>query len=106
MTGKGNPNSLKRRALRTFAVQGALNPPAWAALVHMFPVRSSYTYLLRLHRFGLLNRERDSKGLLLYTISERGRERLTWLSNPKPAAATPALSERRLPHGASVPNAV
>ena len=76
-------NALKRRALEIFANYGNLNPPAWAVLAKMFPIRSSYTYLLRLHRFGLLNRERDHRGLLIYAISPRGRERLAWLSGPQ-----------------------
>jgi len=75
-------NSLKRRALGIFARYGSLNPPAWASLADFSPVRGAYTYLLRLHRFGLLNRERDAQGLLIYTISQRGRERLNWLSIP------------------------
>ena len=77
-----NYNSLKRRSLEIFVLYGRLNPPAWALLANMTPVRSSYSYLLRLHRFGLLNRERDSEGLLIYTMSERGRERLNWLQIP------------------------
>jgi len=76
------PNSLKRRALEILLSYGPLNPPAWALLANMRPVRSSYSYLLRLHRFGLLIRERDSKGLLIYKISERGRQRLNWLQIP------------------------
>ena len=75
-------NSLKRRALEIFERYGRLNPPAWAVLANMQPTRSSYSYLLRLHRFGLLNRERDTRGFLIYTISERGRERLNWLQIP------------------------
>jgi hypothetical protein len=53
-------NSLKKRTLEIFFVYGSLNPPAWAKLTNFFPVRAAYTYLLRLHRFGLLNRTRDS----------------------------------------------
>src|SRR5258708_1090071 len=85
-------NSLKRRALEIFVLYGRLNPPAWAVLANMRPIRSSYSYLLRLHRFGLLNRERDSKGFLIYTISARGRERLNWLlslQHPQPSQITP-----------------
>jgi hypothetical protein len=81
-------NSLKRRALEIFQLYGPLKPPAWAVLAGMRPIRSSYSYLLRLHRFGLLNRERDSRGFLIYAISERGLERLCWLcslENPNPS---------------------
>jgi hypothetical protein len=85
-------NSLKKRALGIFKVYGPLNPPAWAVLAGMQPIRSSYSYLLRLHRFGLLNRERHPRGFLIYTISERGLERLRWLSsleNPNPSQISP-----------------
>lgn len=75
-------NFLKKRALKLFEVYGPLNPPAWAALAKFFPARASYTYLLRLHRFGLLNRNRNHSGLLVYSLSDRGRERLEWLSIP------------------------
>jgi hypothetical protein len=76
------PNTLKIRALEIFETYGSLNPPTWAALAEFFPIRAAYTYLLRLHRFGLLNRTRDQSGLLLYTLSDRGRERLRWLTIP------------------------
>jgi hypothetical protein len=79
-------NSLKRRALDVFVLYGKLNPAAWALVARMRPARAAYTYLLRLHRYGLLNRARDPKGHLIYSISERGRERLQWLQsqqNPK-----------------------
>jgi hypothetical protein len=85
-------NSLKRRALEVFRMYGPLNPPAWAVLAGMQPIRSSYSYLLRLHRCGLLNRDRDPRGFLIYTISERGLERLRWLSsleNPNPSQISP-----------------
>ena len=71
-------NSLKHRALEVFAKHGSLNPAAWAVLAPMYPIRSAYTYLLRLHRFGLLNRKRDANGLLIYSLSVRGAERLAW----------------------------
>jgi hypothetical protein len=74
-------NSLKRRALDVFALYGNLNPAAWAVLAKMQPVRAAYTYLLRLHHFGLLDRSRDPRGLLIYSISQRGRDRLQWLSS-------------------------
>jgi hypothetical protein len=79
MTRDGSPNSLKHRALEVFALYGPLNPPAWAVLTPLYPIRSAYTYLLRLHRFGLLNRNRDANDLLVYSLSGRGRERLLWL---------------------------
>ena len=87
-------NNLKFRTLEIFQKYGSLNPPAWAALANFFPVRASYTYLLRLHRFGLLNRSRDKCGLLLYSLSDRGRARLNWLSVPRgPKASQPEPKE-------------
>ena len=72
-------NSLKRRTLQIFQNRGWLNPPAWAVLAGAFPLRCSYSYLLRLHRFGLLRRRRDSRGLVVYRLSAKGERRLAWL---------------------------
>ena len=98
-------NLLKRRALEIFEVYGPLNPPAWAVLAKFFPVRASYSYLLHLHRFGLLNRDHDSSGLLIYSLSERGRERLRWLNiahRPKQSQ----FRQQESTHAVSVPNAL
>ncbi len=97
--------SLKKRALEVFKIYGPLNPPAWATLASFYPIRSSYTYLLRLYRFGLLNRTRDQSGLLLYSLSKRGQERLEWLSLPNGPKHSPTRSEVT-PHAVSVPSAV
>jgi hypothetical protein len=43
-----------------------------------YPIRAAYSYLLRLHRFGLLDRE-TTMGRVVYKTSERGRNRLSWL---------------------------
>jgi hypothetical protein len=72
-------NSLKKRALAAFRGRAWLNPPAWSVLAGFRPSRSAWSYLLRLHRFGLLQRRRDARGLLLYRISLRGERRLRWL---------------------------
>ena len=77
--GSGKYNLLKRRALEAFDERGWLNPPAWAGLVGFKPIRAAYTYLLRLHRFGLLDRRMNSRQMVVYHISPRGRERLEWL---------------------------
>jgi len=73
-------NERKRQALAIFAQRGWLNPPAWAALAAFYPVRAAYSYLVRLHRWGLLERRQDLRGLLLYRLSERGQTRLAWLN--------------------------
>jgi len=73
-------NALKLSFLSAFAQAGGwLNPPAAAVLVGFYPIRASYSYLLRLHRFGLLQRRRSARGLILYRLSERGQTRLDWL---------------------------
>jgi hypothetical protein len=63
-------NERKRQGLAIFAERGWLNPP----------VRAAYSYLIRLHRFGLLERRQDLRGLVLYRLSHRGLRRLAWLS--------------------------
>lgn len=94
----GRCNVLKLRALEIFNSFGPLNPPAWAALANFNPKRAAYTYLLRLHRFGLLIRSRDKSGLLIYSLSDRGRERLDWLSLL--SGPTPSDASRKEPtHG-------
>jgi hypothetical protein len=76
-------NSLKRRALTVFEDRGWLSPPAWAVLAGFYPIRASYTYLKRLHRWKLVERALDRRGLLLYRLNQRGRARLAWLRRPK-----------------------
>jgi hypothetical protein len=72
-------NFLKMRALEAFEKRGSLNPVLFAVHVGFYPARAAYTYLLRLHRFGLLLRQKDSNGMICYAISTRGIERLDWL---------------------------
>jgi hypothetical protein len=72
-------NQLKKKALEIFARQGDwLTPPEWAVLAGFYPIRAAYSYLLRLHRFGLL--ERRSENVLYYRISQRGDRRRVWLN--------------------------
>lgn len=72
-------NQLKKRALEVFARHGAwLTAPQWAVLAGFYPVRAAYSYLLRLHRFGLRER-RCLGGPVQYQISHRGTVRLEWL---------------------------
>ena len=77
-------NRLKIRILGILDEAGWLNPPRISALVGFFPVRAIYSYLLRLHRWGLLDRRRDRRGLLIYRLSARGRTRLAWLKTARP----------------------
>ncbi len=71
-------NRLKRRALEIFEHDNWLTPRSWAVLAGFRPIRAAYTYLLRLHRFGLLDRN-TARGVIAYHLSSRGRARLAWL---------------------------
>ena len=72
-------NLLKTRALTVFENRGWLSPSAWAVLASFYPVRAAYSYLKRLHRWKLLDRTLDRRGLLLYRLNDRGADRLAWL---------------------------
>jgi hypothetical protein len=76
-------NELKTKALTIFEQEGPLAPPEWAVRARFWPIRASYSYLSRLHKWGLLGRSRDARGCLLYLLSERGRSRLAWLRGRK-----------------------
>lgn len=76
---KRGRNELKREALAIFENRGWLNVPTWAKLAGYYPIRSAYTVLKRFHHWKLLKRRLDTRGLLLYRISGRGRTRLAWL---------------------------
>jgi hypothetical protein len=74
-------NKLKRRALEIFERHGGwLTPPHWAVLAKFFPTRAAYSYLNRLHRFGLLERGAGAGGFVCYRISDKGKRRLEWLA--------------------------
>jgi hypothetical protein len=72
-------NARKRQTLEILENRGWLSPPAWAVLAGVYPTRAAYSYLLRLHRWGLLERRRDARGLILYRLSAKGAHRLAWL---------------------------
>ena len=73
-------NKLKKRALEAFARHGGwITPREWALLVGFYPTRAAYSYLLRLHRFGLLDRM-STEGSVVYHLSVRGKQRLAWLN--------------------------
>ncbi|MGH9508033.1 MAG: hypothetical protein ACRD13_14005 [Terriglobales bacterium] len=56
-----------------------MTPPAWAVAAGFFPPRAAYSYLLRLHRWGLLRRRSGFSGRVEYAITAKGRRRLAWL---------------------------
>ena len=64
-------NERKRQALSIFEQRGWLDPRAWAVLAGFRPIRAAYTYLLRLHRWGLLERGNNLSGLVLYRLTAR-----------------------------------
>jgi hypothetical protein len=100
-----NPtNSLKIRTLQLFANYGWLTPRTFSNLIGFSPLRASYSYLLRLRKFGLLKRAHNSKGSLVYSLTDRGRARLDWLTIPNgPKQSQPSPEETT--HGVAVPNA-
>ena len=77
-------NSLKLRVLEALDRRGWTNPPLAAVLVGFSPVRAIYAHLKRYERWGLLERARDARGLLLYRVTDRGRNRLAWLRKRVP----------------------
>jgi len=73
-------NRLKKRALEIFVRHGGwLSPSEWAVLAAFFPVRAAYSYLKRLYGFGLLERREALGKGVAYRLSERGRQRFSWL---------------------------
>jgi hypothetical protein len=72
-------NERKLQTLAIFQRYGLLSPRTWAVLAGFYPTRAAYSYLGRLHRFGLLHRQRDVRGLVLYRLSDKGSRRLHWL---------------------------
>jgi DNA-binding transcriptional regulator PaaX len=73
-------NKLKRLALEIFDRHGGwLRPGDWAVIAAFYPIRASYSYLKRLHHFGLLDRDSTSESVS-YRLSDKGRERLCWLA--------------------------
>ena len=70
---------MKRYALSIYARAGWVGVPAFAAAAGYWPRRAAYTVLLRFYRWGLLERRLNRRGLIEYSISDRGRARLAWL---------------------------
>jgi hypothetical protein len=70
-----------RRALQTFKRYGPMSPSAWSVLASRHETHGACGFLLRLHRLGLLNRNRDATDLIVYSISARGIERLSMPQN-------------------------
>jgi len=77
-------NERKAQALEIFTQYSKLRPPDWAVVAGFYPMRASFSYLLRLHRMGLLRRGRDWRKRIVYELSPHGSR---WL-----------LRKRRAPH--------
>ena len=69
---KCNFNERKMQAPEIFTHYTELRPPAWAVVAVFFPTRASFSYLLRLHRMGLLRRRRDWRKRIVYQLSPHG----------------------------------
>jgi hypothetical protein len=54
--------------------------PELAVSVSYFPIDGFYSYCRRLERWGLLAAMKSAAGKLAYAITQRGRDRLRWLS--------------------------
>jgi hypothetical protein len=65
-------NRRKLSALRYFSGRQWVRPGVYAVAEGIFPTRSAWSYLLRLHRLRYLNRGRDSMGRVVYHLSPRG----------------------------------
>lgn len=82
LSTKRLPYNVRKRVILTVlegAYPGGLRADAIAWKSGVSPKRAIYWRLNRLWRFGLLQRQRNAQGLLVYRISARGRRRLSWL---------------------------
>lgn len=65
-------NQRKKKTLEYFATRGWTYAPRAAVDLGVYPTRAEASYLLRLHRWGLLYRARDRRGRVIYRLSPRG----------------------------------
>ena len=84
-------NQRKIQALEIFTQHSKLRPPEWAVVAAFYPTRASFSYLLRLHRMGLLRRRRDWRGRIIYQLSPHGAR---WLLKRRRAQYPPSKSSR------------
>jgi hypothetical protein len=69
-------NERKKETLEYFSRRRWVRPPSWSRDRGVYPIRRGYTYLKKLHKWGLLHRGHDVRGLLVYRLSPRGA---SWL---------------------------
>jgi hypothetical protein len=65
-------NERKRQTFEFFASRQWVRVPVYAVAVSMYPIRSSYRYLKKLHKYHYLSRGHDITGRLVYRLSPRG----------------------------------
>ena len=65
-------NERKRQTFEFFAMRPWFEVPVYAASVGKYPIRSSYRYLKKLHRYNYLRRGRDFRGHIVYSLYPRG----------------------------------
>ena len=65
-------NERKKQSLEFFATRQWVSVPVYAVAVRMYPIRSSYRYLKKLHKYHYLRRGRDVRGRIVYRLSQRG----------------------------------
>ena len=65
-------NERKRQTFEFFAGRQWVEVPVYAVSVGMYPIRCSYRYLKKLHKYNYLRRGRDFRGRIVYSLSPRG----------------------------------
>ncbi|MGA8503847.1 MAG: hypothetical protein WB683_20020 [Candidatus Sulfotelmatobacter sp.] len=65
-------NERKRQTFEFFATRQWVEVPVYAVAVGMYPIRSSYRYLKKLHKYHYLRRGHDIRGRIVYQLSPRG----------------------------------
>lgn len=65
-------NERKRQTFEFFAKREWVRVPVYAVALGMYPIRSSYRYLKKLHKYSYLWRGYDFRGRILYRLSPRG----------------------------------
>lgn len=73
-------NELKIRVLGALESGNWTSAAAISSVAGFRPKRAVYSYLLRLQRWGLVRRWRRIGRRVSFAITDRGRERLAWLT--------------------------
>lgn len=65
-------NERKRQTFEFFAARQWVRVPVYPVTVGMYPIRTSYRYLKKLHKYHYLRRGHDFRGRIVYHLSPRG----------------------------------